>query len=26
VLELEYLAAEAVKVPVAWVRSLEWFH
>ena len=26
VLELEYLAAEAVKVPVAWARSLEWFH
>jgi uncharacterized SAM-binding protein YcdF (DUF218 family) len=26
VLELEYLAAEAVKVPVAWVRSLDWFH
>jgi uncharacterized SAM-binding protein YcdF (DUF218 family) len=26
VLELEYLAAEAVKVPVAWVRSLEPFH
>jgi uncharacterized SAM-binding protein YcdF (DUF218 family) len=26
VLELEYLAAEAVKVPIAWVRSLDWFH
>jgi uncharacterized SAM-binding protein YcdF (DUF218 family) len=26
VLELEYLAAEAAKVPVAWVRSFEWFH
>jgi len=26
VLELEYLAAEAMKVPVAWVRSIEPFH
>jgi len=26
VLELEYVAAEAVKVPVAWVRGLELFH
>ena len=26
VLELEYVAAEAVKVPVAWARGLELFH